>query len=105
MRRIAADPPGDGPVLLLRLLALQEGPSLGDDRPCHTMACAGRLECWQCCHWSGAAEVLGGKAQAVRTDLLDGDARVALHDDELAAVGGALGQAGKPFEIAGFPDA
>src|SRR5438874_4319629 len=52
---IAADPPADGLVLLLRLLTLQEGPSLGDDRPRHTMACAGRLACWQCCHRSGAA--------------------------------------------------
>ena len=52
MGRIAADPPDDGPVLLLRLLALQEGPSLVGDWPCHTTACAGRLACWQCCHWS-----------------------------------------------------
>ena len=49
--------------------------------------------------------LLGGKAKAIRAHLLDGDARMALHDDKLAAGVGALGQACEPFEIAGLPDA
>ena len=46
----------------------------------------------------------GGKANAVLADLCDGNAGVALHDDELAAGIAAPGQLGQPLEIVAVPD-
>src|ERR1700730_5787814 len=46
----------------------------------------------------------GRKADAVLADLLDGDARMALHDDELAAGIAALAQLCQPLEIVTVPD-
>ena len=47
----------------------------------------------------------GGRANAVLADLCDGNAGVALHDDELAAGIAALAQLGQPLEIVAVPDA
>jgi hypothetical protein len=52
-------------------------------------------------------KVLGsaGEAQAVFAHVIDGDARPALHDDELAAGVGAVGQFHQALEIVGTPHA
>src|SRR4030095_10472481 len=107
-RRDRSHPTGAQPRQSRRLVAspclVRLGPwsTAWSNRGLHLEVLAGRLM-WDSPHL-GAFQS-GREAEAVRAHLLDGDARMALHDDELAAGVGALGQACQPVEIAGFPDA